>query len=376
MRPDLFIDRVLLPEVAVRLIMEDKSLSGSSGARKALQILRDSSSYGVAMFPEDAGEQGDGEGKRKNKSRGKGKGVYQSDEADEDETNKEMNVADQMAMEKARKRRLELEKEDEREQEMIQQEQERAKRELRKGKKKRKEESETEPAVRPKPKPKPKRKRFREWVAPSPLRTTNLDLTSNQDLNMRLRMIKGPLTPISNANAVPIAEDDDLDDLDAALDNAFIEEDDIGLPPRSTSSPSSRREPEERVCTESDSERATDKAASARSPSIEMLPPPPPESSEPANPKLRRNNIQPVASLASSSSSSYDRNEGMPGSSLGDWNDNCGLPPLEYMKQRRKFEGAQKKTNTTTKKGSSKLFQRSDSMYSDSGWIMDDSDDD
>ncbi|KAE9399197.1 hypothetical protein BT96DRAFT_820853, partial [Gymnopus androsaceus JB14] len=66
MRPDLvsplspkeFIDRVLLPEVAVRLIMEDKSLSGSSGARKALQILRDSSSYGVAMFPEDAGEQG------------------------------------------------------------------------------------------------------------------------------------------------------------------------------------------------------------------------------------------------------------------------------------------------------------------------------
>ncbi|KAE9399198.1 hypothetical protein BT96DRAFT_882306 [Gymnopus androsaceus JB14] len=329
-----------------------------------------------------------------------------------------MNIADQMAMEKARKRRLELEKEEEREEEMIQQEQERAKRELRKGKKKRKEkESETEPAVvqasslqRPKPKPKPKPKAISRMGSTLSLTDNELgsdlepgpEYAPSDDQGVSDFDMESPLTPISNANAVPIAEDDDLDDLDAALDNAFIEEDDIRPPPRSTASRSSRRVPEERVCTESDSEHATvissesemgsnsnarprrrtrkDKAASARSPSIEMLPPPPPESSEPANPKLRRNNIQPVASLASSSSSSYDRNEGMPGSSLGDWNDNCGLPPLEYMKQRRKFEGAQKKQTrpppNVEKKGSSKLFQRSDSMYSDSGWIMDDSDDD
>ncbi|KAF9077980.1 RTC4-like domain-containing protein, partial [Rhodocollybia butyracea] len=54
--PKDFINRVLLPEVAIQLIMEDKSLSGSSGSRRALKILRDSTAYGVAMFPEDTGE--------------------------------------------------------------------------------------------------------------------------------------------------------------------------------------------------------------------------------------------------------------------------------------------------------------------------------
>ncbi|KAE9399208.1 hypothetical protein BT96DRAFT_920292 [Gymnopus androsaceus JB14] len=54
--------------------MEDKSLSGSSGVQKALQTLRDSSSYDVAMFPEDAGDgKGKGKGKGKNKSRGEEK---------------------------------------------------------------------------------------------------------------------------------------------------------------------------------------------------------------------------------------------------------------------------------------------------------------
>ncbi|EEB94317.1 hypothetical protein MPER_06885, partial [Moniliophthora perniciosa FA553] len=56
--PKEFIQRVLVPEVGVRLIMEDKKLVGGAGTREAVQILRDSSKYGVAMFPEDGGELG------------------------------------------------------------------------------------------------------------------------------------------------------------------------------------------------------------------------------------------------------------------------------------------------------------------------------
>ncbi|THU92948.1 hypothetical protein K435DRAFT_609618, partial [Dendrothele bispora CBS 962.96] len=53
-----FIERVLVPEVSTKLIMEDKGLEGYSGMKEAVQILRESSSYGVAMFPEDGGEWG------------------------------------------------------------------------------------------------------------------------------------------------------------------------------------------------------------------------------------------------------------------------------------------------------------------------------
>ena len=34
-------------------------LHGISGSSKALQVLRDSPRYGVAMFPEDSGDRGD-----------------------------------------------------------------------------------------------------------------------------------------------------------------------------------------------------------------------------------------------------------------------------------------------------------------------------
>ncbi|KAJ3789794.1 RTC4-like domain-containing protein, partial [Lentinula aff. detonsa] len=118
--PKEFINRVLLPEVALRLIMEDKLLSGSSGARKSLEILRDSTTYGVAMFPEDTGERGKVTSaeleKGKSKGKGKGKERHRSEDLDNEKTI-EMNVADKMVREKARRRRLELEKEDEDEQE-------------------------------------------------------------------------------------------------------------------------------------------------------------------------------------------------------------------------------------------------------------------
>ncbi|KDR67618.1 hypothetical protein GALMADRAFT_79483, partial [Galerina marginata CBS 339.88] len=52
------VQRILVPEVALHLIMEDMDLEGEEGMEEALEILRDSSSYGVAMFPEDGGEWG------------------------------------------------------------------------------------------------------------------------------------------------------------------------------------------------------------------------------------------------------------------------------------------------------------------------------
>ncbi|KAG7444480.1 uncharacterized protein BT62DRAFT_900378, partial [Guyanagaster necrorhizus] len=49
--PNEFTQRILVPEVATRLIRQDMGVSPS----KAVKILRESASYGVAMFPEDGG---------------------------------------------------------------------------------------------------------------------------------------------------------------------------------------------------------------------------------------------------------------------------------------------------------------------------------
>lgn len=54
-----------MPEVALRLIMEDRSLKGVVGAKAALLILRESTTYGVTMFPEDSGENLSASGGRK-----------------------------------------------------------------------------------------------------------------------------------------------------------------------------------------------------------------------------------------------------------------------------------------------------------------------
>lgn len=86
-----FVQRILVPEVALHLIMEDKRLAGDDGIKAALAILRDSSAYGVAMFPEDGGEWDAGRKKQQ-----------------EDK----IGVGDMIVMERARKRRIELEEED------------------------------------------------------------------------------------------------------------------------------------------------------------------------------------------------------------------------------------------------------------------------
>lgn len=140
--------------------MEDKGLSGSSGVAEAVKILRESASYGVAMFPEDGG---DWEGPSK-----KDKGDV-------------IGVADRMVMERARKRRKELEAE-EREEELQREaekklSQEQAKtanktargQSTRKGKEKQREstvEIEIEPQQRPSDRPRP---RPRPVVRPKPV---------------------------------------------------------------------------------------------------------------------------------------------------------------------------------------------------------------
>ena len=88
--PGDFIQRVLVPEVGVRLVMEDMDLVGEKGIAKAVKILRESANYGVAMFPED------------------GEWNNPGDAGDEG-----MGAADQIILERAMKRRQELEKEGE-----------------------------------------------------------------------------------------------------------------------------------------------------------------------------------------------------------------------------------------------------------------------
>jgi hypothetical protein len=85
-----FVQRILVPEVALHLIMEDKGF-GDEDMTEALTILRDSSAYGVAMFPEDGGEW---DGNKKQEEIGK------------------IGVGDRIVMERARKRRKELEEEE------------------------------------------------------------------------------------------------------------------------------------------------------------------------------------------------------------------------------------------------------------------------
>ena len=86
--PADFISLVLVPEAAVRLIMEDLSLL----REEAIETLRESVEYGVAMFSVDEGEGETGSAK------GGGKLV--------------VGAGEQMFMDRARARREELEEEE------------------------------------------------------------------------------------------------------------------------------------------------------------------------------------------------------------------------------------------------------------------------
>ncbi|KAG2144598.1 RTC4-like domain-containing protein [Suillus clintonianus] len=91
--PAEFIQLVLVPEAAVGLIMQDLHLDRD----EAIVTLRESSQYGVAMFPDT----------------GSGKGTALGADDDDDE-----GVADRIVMERAKARRLELEEEEKIEEQM------------------------------------------------------------------------------------------------------------------------------------------------------------------------------------------------------------------------------------------------------------------
>jgi hypothetical protein len=91
--PAEFIQLVLIPEAAVRLIMQDLYLERD----EAIVTLRESSQYGVAMFPDTSS----------------GKGAALGDGDDDDE-----GVADRIVMERAKARRMELEEEEKLEEQM------------------------------------------------------------------------------------------------------------------------------------------------------------------------------------------------------------------------------------------------------------------
>jgi hypothetical protein len=151
--PPEFIQRILVPEAAVGLILEDRRLDpqNEKHKEKAVKILRESAAYGVAMFPDaDTNVGASGKGRK-----------------DEDWV---MGVGDEIVRERARMRRKELEEEERVEEMRIKNETERAKREGGGNKaKKRKENkskekhksneqevveiSESSDAGRPKPKP-------------------------------------------------------------------------------------------------------------------------------------------------------------------------------------------------------------------------------
>ncbi|KAG9309877.1 hypothetical protein JVU11DRAFT_9906 [Chiua virens] len=95
--PAEFIQRILVPEAAVRLIAQDLCLD----IEDAAVTLRESAQYGVAMFPDTS------ENKRR----------------DGDIDDDEMGVADRIVMERARIRRKELEEEERVENDMIKKDQ-------------------------------------------------------------------------------------------------------------------------------------------------------------------------------------------------------------------------------------------------------------
>ncbi|KAG5643883.1 hypothetical protein DXG03_009513 [Asterophora parasitica] len=131
-----FVQRILVPEVGVQLIMEDMGMEESQ-VGDAVKVLRESANYGVAMFPADEGEEGDD-------SKGAG----------------EMGVADQIVMERARKRRKELEGVEQEEEEQMKAEQEKQRKATRKQEKERlmkenEKRMEVEPPKPARPRPRP-----------------------------------------------------------------------------------------------------------------------------------------------------------------------------------------------------------------------------
>ena len=198
-----FILRILVPEVALRLIMEDRELDGDDGMHQALIVLRESSTYGVAMFPEDGGEGRTGRKRR--------------DDA--------LWVGDKIVMERARKRRKELEEEEE------QEEREETKRiaeidagvktqvkkkrgKKRKGKQGEEQQVEEQPPVeRPRPRPRP--------VAKASSSMSVLPLSDDE-----LPQLQQPYAQLESPSNKPTTRAHSMERSDSTMDMGFYDDDD------------------------------------------------------------------------------------------------------------------------------------------------------
>ena len=184
--------------------MEDRDLEGNDGMQEALIVLRESSTYGVAMFPEDAGE-----GRT---------GMKRRDDA--------LWVGDKIVMERARKRRKELEEEEE------QEEREETKRiaeieagvetqvkkkrgKKRKGKQGAEQQVEEQPPVeRPRPRPRP--------VAKASSSMSVLPLSDDEELPQPQQ----PYAQLESPPNKPITRAHSMERSDPTMDMGFYDDDD------------------------------------------------------------------------------------------------------------------------------------------------------
>ncbi|KAJ3839429.1 RTC4-like domain-containing protein [Lentinula raphanica] len=407
--PKEFINRVLLPEVALRLIMEDKSLSGPSGAREALEILRDSTSYGVMMFPEDTGERGKavsakddpkGKGKRKGKEKERNQPAFDSN----DESFTQMNVADRMVREKARRRRLELEKEQE---DLMLHEQEQT---MEHGARERKSKRKKLPKLKPRPKPRAIQKNASTSslaymdVASEPEDTTGFS-DSGLDMN-ESDLDDVPLDAFANDGFSSSKDDDYLSPSNSASG--------FSLPPPSSFKPSSAgsmsiSDDDAMVTTtvaENPGSNATTQKrrkqpigpARTRSPSIEISS----RDSEPRS-RTRQSTFDPDDTPRASKPkpSLFSSTHAIPMSSRGNkqgsadhegnrqdgfyrdldahhWNNDPDIAPLAFSRSRSKAKAvssnAEKDKNRREKSTNfaHSTVKRTDSMSSDPSWLLSD----
>ncbi|KAF5384623.1 hypothetical protein D9757_007517 [Collybiopsis confluens] len=411
--PKQFIERVLLPEVAVRLIMEDKSLNGVSGARKALDILRESTSYGVAMFPDDIGERVEGSSGTGKVRKKKGQERGFSEAVDDDEDSLDLSVADQMVRETARRRRLELEKEEEQEQAELMQEEEEQKRAMRKTRETRSRNGRLEKSTapihvsspqKPKPKPRPKPKA----VSGRPNASSHPDAEVDSESEASGSDARSKMLAAQSDDDARMSSDHDLDD----MNNMHIDVRDDGeageigrsiqcLDSGNDSDRSMRTAPssfDQRITRgRKGKERQVD-VSPERSPSLEILSHPPSPSSSFDKDATPRGSGSRTAFFPAKSSASMKA-----GSHLGldNWSNDPNAAPLDYLKRRNvdsqtnrtatkimttrssrrnavqglNEDTADTATMSTDRKGkkTSRMIGRTASETSDPGWLLDDS---
>ena len=300
--PSDFITLVLLPEAAVRLIIEDLILPRAT----AIETLRESVEYGVAMFPADEGE-GD---------------LSHGGSLIEDR----LGATEQMFMERARVRRRELEEEERREEEEA-----------------RRAETATESNSKPRPRPRPKASGAQtdvESMGPSSSPPSGGSGSKRKTRGMsRGRSTKRNVGP--DAGSVVIELSSDTAESDAAGPTkrrrktrdakSDVEMTDVGPSAMQDATPKAKVKPRPRPRA-----RSTSRASSRQDDSdVQEVDPPPPSSSQAAPFPTRRMNTEVSMSIDSTPrAKSQAPQPGNTGSTP------TAKHPLQIARERRQRESA------------------------------------